>query len=70
MCGLSVHLREDTPYELIAHLKPDVLVKGGDWEPERIVGADVVKSCGGEVLSLPFRPGHSTTGLIEKIRKP
>ncbi|HNY65408.1 MAG TPA: D-glycero-beta-D-manno-heptose 1-phosphate adenylyltransferase [Deltaproteobacteria bacterium] len=61
---------EDTPYELIAHLKPDVLVKGGDWEPERIVGADVVKSCGGEVLSLPFRPGHSTTGLIEKIRKP
>jgi rfaE bifunctional protein nucleotidyltransferase chain/domain len=60
---------EDTPYELIADLRPDVLVKGGDWEPERIVGADVVKSYGGEVLSLPFRPGHSTTDLIEKIRK-
>ncbi len=60
---------EDTPFELISLLRPDVLVKGGDWEPERIVGADVVRSYGGEVRSLPFRHGHSTTGLIEKIRK-
>jgi D-glycero-beta-D-manno-heptose 1-phosphate adenylyltransferase len=59
---------DDTPYELIYLLRPDILVKGGDWEPERIVGADVVRSYGGQVLSLPFRPGHSTTGLIEKIR--
>lgn len=59
---------EDTPYELIAELQPQVLVKGGDWEPDRIVGADIVKSYGGEVLSLAFKPGHSTTGIIEKIR--
>jgi rfaE bifunctional protein nucleotidyltransferase chain/domain len=60
---------EDTPYELISQLEPDILVKGGDWEPERIVGADVVRSYGGQVLSLPFRPGHSTTGIIEKIKR-
>lgn len=59
---------EDTPYELISLLRPDVLVKGGDWAPETIIGADVVRSYGGEVRSLPFRQGHSTTGLIEKIR--
>jgi D-glycero-beta-D-manno-heptose 1-phosphate adenylyltransferase len=60
---------EDTPHELISRARPDVLVKGGDWEPERIVGADVVRSYGGEVRSLRFRPGHSTTGMIEKIKK-
>ncbi len=60
---------EDTPYELIAALKPHVLVKGGDWKPDTIVGADIVKACGGEVLSLAFKTGHSTTGIIEKIRK-
>ncbi len=59
---------EDTPYELINEVLPDVLVKGGDWEPDSIVGADIVKLHGGEVLSLPFKPGHSTTGIIEKIR--
>jgi len=59
---------EDTPYELIREILPDVLVKGGDWAPDRIVGADIVKSHGGEVISLPFKPGHSTTGIIEKIR--
>ncbi len=59
---------EDTPYELIAALCPDVLVKGGDWAPEMIVGADIVQSYGGEVRSLAFREGRSTTGLIDKIR--
>lgn len=59
---------EETPYELIALLEPDILVKGGDWAPETIVGADVVRSYGGMVRSLPFRPGHSTTGIIEKIK--
>lgn len=59
---------EDTPYELIREVLPDVLVKGGDWDPDSIVGADIVKARGGEVLSLPFMPGHSTTGIIEKIR--
>lgn len=55
---------EDTPYELIKHLKPDVLVKGGDWKKEDIVGADIVP----EVHSLPFTPGMSTTNIINKIR--
>ncbi len=59
---------EDTPYELIAAVEPQVLVKGGDWKPDTIVGADIVRSYGGEVLSLAFKPGHSTTGIIEKIR--
>lgn len=58
----------DTPYELIAALRPDVLVKGGDWAPEDIVGADIVKSYGGEVRSLAFRQGCSTTGIISRIR--
>ena len=55
---------EDTPYELIRALKPDVLVKGGDWKKEDIVGADLVA----EVHSLPFVEGMSTTGIIDKIR--
>jgi D-beta-D-heptose 7-phosphate kinase/D-beta-D-heptose 1-phosphate adenosyltransferase len=55
---------EDTPYELIRALKPDVLVKGGDWRKEDIVGADLVA----EVHSLPFVEGMSTTGIIDKIR--
>ena len=55
---------EDTPYELIRALKPDVLVKGGDWKKEDIVGADLVP----EVHSLPFVEGMSTTGIIDKIR--
>ena len=59
---------EDTPYELIRSLRPDVLVKGGDWDTDRIVGSDIVKSSGGEVYSLAFRQGHSTTGIIDRIR--
>jgi rfaE bifunctional protein nucleotidyltransferase chain/domain len=55
---------EDTPYELIRALKPDVLVKGGDWRKENIVGADLVA----EVHSLPFVEGMSTTGIIDKIQ--
>jgi len=60
---------EDTPYELIKAVRPHVLVKGGDWPPERIVGRDIVEADGGRVLSLPLLPGFSTTALIEKIRK-
>jgi rfaE bifunctional protein nucleotidyltransferase chain/domain len=55
---------QDTPYELIKSLKPDVLVKGGDWKKEDIVGADLVS----EVHSLPFVAGMSTTGIINKIQ--
>ncbi|HMU13757.1 MAG TPA: D-glycero-beta-D-manno-heptose 1-phosphate adenylyltransferase [Flavobacteriales bacterium] len=60
---------EDTPLELITALRPDVLVKGGDWAPDRIVGADVVKAAGGTVHSIPLTDGFSTTGLVERIRK-
>ena len=58
---------EDTPYELIQLISPDVLVKGGDYTPETIVGADWVTSRGGQVVVLPFLPGFSTTAIEEKI---
>jgi rfaE bifunctional protein nucleotidyltransferase chain/domain len=58
---------EDTPAEIIPVIRPDVLVKGGDWKPESIVGKDFVESYGGRVLSLPFISGYSTTGILEKI---
>ncbi len=60
---------QETPYELISLLRPDVLVKGGDWAVDDIVGSDVVRSYGGQVRSLQFREGLSTTAVIEKIRK-
>jgi len=56
---------EDTPYELIKLLGPDVLVKGGDWKREEIVGSDIVP----ETYSLPYIKGVSTTEIIEKIKK-
>src|SRR5215475_5255987 len=58
---------EPTPREIIAVLLPDVLVKGGDWGVDQIVGRDDVEAAGGEVLSLPFVEGCSTTDLIERI---
>jgi rfaE bifunctional protein nucleotidyltransferase chain/domain len=58
---------EDTPYELIRQVIPDVLVKGGDWKEEDIVGADIVKSNGGKVVSLKFINDYSTSKIIEKI---
>ncbi len=60
---------EETPRELIEQLAPDVLVKGGDWPVEKIEGSKFVLARGGEVKSLPFHPGHSTTQLIERIDK-
>ena len=59
---------QDTPLELIQAIGPDVLVKGGDWPEDKIVGADLVKSRGGSVHSLKLVDGFSTTGLVEKIR--
>ncbi|POB13123.1 MULTISPECIES: D-glycero-beta-D-manno-heptose 1-phosphate adenylyltransferase [Pseudomonadati] len=59
---------EDTPYELINAVLPNTLVKGGDWAIEQIVGHDVVTANGGQVLSLNFEDGYSTTNLIEKIQ--
>lgn len=58
---------ELTPRELIRKLLPDVLVKGGDWSVEEIVGREDVEAHGGRVLSLPFVPGYSTTRMIERI---
>ena len=58
---------EPTPLEMIKALKPDVLVKGGDWKEKDIVGADFVKSRKGRVYSLKFIKGFSTTGIIKKI---
>jgi D-glycero-beta-D-manno-heptose 1-phosphate adenylyltransferase len=59
---------EDTPYELIKSLQPDVLVKGDDYKATEIVGHDVVKNRGGEVITIPLVEGFSTTKLIEKIK--
>jgi bifunctional ADP-heptose synthase (sugar kinase/adenylyltransferase) len=59
---------EDTPLELIRACKPDVLVKGGDWKPDAIVGAAEVRARGGSVRSIPFRHPLSTTALLGKIR--
>ena len=58
---------EDTPLSLIRAVRPQVLVKGGDWDVSRIVGREVVEADGGQVLSLPLLPGYSTTGLIGRI---
>lgn len=60
---------EDTPYELIQSLQPDVLVKGGDWKEHEIVGADIVKAKGGAVISVPFVEGYSTTDIEKRIKK-
>lgn len=60
---------EDTPLALILELRPDVLVKGGDWGPDRIVGADAVRAWGGQVHSIPFLHQRSTTALIDRIRQ-
>jgi len=56
---------ESTPYQLIKGVKPDVLVKGGDWKINEIVGSDIAK----QTFSLPFTRGSSTTGIIERIKK-
>jgi len=66
---LVVVFDEETPAEIVKTLIPDVLVKGGDYTPETIVGADTVTANGGEVKIIPFRPGQSTSIIIEKIIK-
>lgn len=61
---------EETPLKLIRRVRPDLLVKGGDYTPETVVGRDYVESYGGQVRILPYRDGYSTSRLLEKIRKP
>lgn len=58
---------EDTPFELIQTIQPDILVKGGDYAIENIVGADIVKAKGGIVTTIPFLEGFSTTNIEQKI---
>jgi D-glycero-beta-D-manno-heptose 1-phosphate adenylyltransferase len=58
---------EDTPYNLIKKVQPDILVKGADYKPEEIVGYDIVKAKGGKVVTIDFVEGYSTTGLIKKM---
>jgi D-glycero-beta-D-manno-heptose 1-phosphate adenylyltransferase len=58
---------EETPYSLIKLVQPDILVKGGDYKPEDIVGYDIVKATHGEVLTIPFVDGYSTTSIINKM---
>ena len=65
MVDYVVLFDQETPYELIKLIQPDILVKGGDWKKEEIVGSDIVK----ETYSLPYVEGVSTTGIIEKIKR-
>ena len=59
---------EDTPEKLINDLSPDLIVKGGDYKPEEVIGADYVQSYGGEVIILPFVPGYSSTNIIMRMQ--
>jgi len=64
-----VVFEHDTPLELIRHLRPSVVVKGGDYRVETVVGAEDVASWDGRVIIVPLREGHSTTGTIEALRR-
>ena len=60
---------EDTPIELIRTIQPDILVKGADYKPEKIIGSDIVTENGGEVVTLPLVEGYSTSLIEQKIRQ-
>jgi rfaE bifunctional protein nucleotidyltransferase chain/domain len=64
---LVVVFPEDTPLNLVKHLRPDIIVKGGDYSEDTIVGATEVKGWGGRVVVVPLTPGHSTTSIIRKL---
>ncbi len=64
----AVIFDEDDPHAIIAAVRPDVLVKGADWAANRIIGRDILESYGGKVIRIAFAPGHSTTGMIERVR--
>lgn len=61
--------KEGTPYKLIKFLKPDILVKGGDWKKKEIVGGRFVASYGGKVMTVPYIKGYSSSRIIEQIRR-
>jgi rfaE bifunctional protein nucleotidyltransferase chain/domain len=60
---------EENPLKVIQYLMPHILVKGGDWKEEEIIGADVVKKAGGKVVRIPYISGFSTSEILKKIRK-
>jgi len=68
MVDVVVPFEQNTPLELILRLRPDVLVKGGDYTEETIVGAREVRGWGGEVAVIPLTPGQSTTSILERLR--
>jgi D-beta-D-heptose 7-phosphate kinase/D-beta-D-heptose 1-phosphate adenosyltransferase len=68
MVDAVVVFEHDTPFDLISALRPDVLVKGGDYNEASIVGAREVRAWGGDVVVIPLTPGHSTTSTIERLR--
>ncbi len=67
--SLVTWFEEDTPLELVGALKPDILVKGGDYDMRKLAEARWVESYGGRALALPFVDGYSTTALVQKIRQ-
>jgi rfaE bifunctional protein nucleotidyltransferase chain/domain len=69
MVDYVVTYSEPDPYRVIAAIKPNVLVKGGDWSADKIVGTDVVEQNGGRVAVIPYLPGFSTTQIIERMKK-
>ncbi len=64
-----VRFEEDTPFELIRALQPDLLAKGGDYTAETVVGRDLVEARGGRLVLIPFLPGHSTSRIVDRIRR-
>ena len=68
MVDAVVLFEQDTPLELVRLLEPDVIVKGGDYSPDTVVGAREVRARGGDVVIIPLTPGQSTTSIIEKLR--
>jgi D-glycero-beta-D-manno-heptose 1-phosphate adenylyltransferase len=65
----AVVFDQDTPHDIIAAIQPDVLVKGADWPADQIVGRDIVEARGGVVIRVKVEEGHSTTGVIGKLRQ-
>ena len=65
----AVVFDEDTPWQLIDALQPDVLVKGADWAEDAIVGRDIVEARGGRVVRVPIESGYATTTIVERIRR-
>jgi rfaE bifunctional protein nucleotidyltransferase chain/domain len=68
MVDYVILFNEPDPYSVISAIRPDVLVKGGDWNTDKIIGADLVEEAGGEVVVVPYIQGFSTTEIIERIK--